>query len=152
MAKEEKDLDTEDVKVMFGFLYQGYKLDVYFWEVIIMYRKIICLLIATLMAPLGIFTQATLLIVVLVICLNVNAANRPYINRSLNDTEDLSILANLITVYCGLFFEPNKPRKTDSEAEKMKKNVTINLLFITILVVNVMFVVQWLVNFVASVK
>jgi hypothetical protein len=55
MSKEEKDLETPEVKIMFGFLYSGYKLDVYYWEVIIMYRKIICLLIATLMAPLGIF-------------------------------------------------------------------------------------------------
>ena len=53
MKQEERNLDTDGVKIRFGFLYLGYKRDVYFWEIVIMYRKIIALCIAVLMTPLG---------------------------------------------------------------------------------------------------
>lgn len=54
MAKEERNLETEDIKIQFGFLYLGYKRDVYFWEIVIMYRKIIALMIAVLLSDLGV--------------------------------------------------------------------------------------------------
>lgn len=50
MAKEKERLDTTAAKIRFGFLYNGYKRDNYFWEIVIMYRKIICLFIAVFLA------------------------------------------------------------------------------------------------------
>lgn len=35
----------------------------------------------------------------------MNTMKRPFVTRQLNDTEDLSILAQLLTVSCGLLFE-----------------------------------------------
>lgn len=46
MRKDKNTLDTPQTKAKFGFLYNGYKRHNYFWEIIIMYRKIFCIMIA----------------------------------------------------------------------------------------------------------
>ena len=105
MSREERNLDTSATRIQFGFLYNGYKRDNYFWEIVIMYRKIFCLMIAVLLTPFGIIIQASLLIIFLVVYASINTTKRPYLTRQLNDTEDVSILAQLLTIYCGLLFE-----------------------------------------------
>ena len=40
MKKDREKLDTIAVKQKFGFMYNGYKRSDFFWEVVIMYRKI----------------------------------------------------------------------------------------------------------------
>jgi hypothetical protein len=54
MAKEKERLDTDAAKIRYGFLYNGYKRDAYFWEIVVMYRKIVCLFIAVFLKPIGI--------------------------------------------------------------------------------------------------
>ena len=54
MRKEKDRFDTVAVKQRFGFLYNGYKRHNYFWEIIIMYRKIICIFIAVFLNRIGI--------------------------------------------------------------------------------------------------
>ena len=47
MLMRYKDSLTKiETKEMFGFLYNGYKRENYFWEIIIMYRKIIVIFIS----------------------------------------------------------------------------------------------------------
>jgi hypothetical protein len=33
---------------------------------------------------------------------------RPFASRDLNDIEDVSMIAGIITIYCGIFFITNK--------------------------------------------
>lgn len=105
MSREERNLDTNAVRIQFGFLYNGYKRDNYHWEIVIMYRKIFSLMIAIFLTPLGVICQASFLIIFLMVFQQMNTMKRPYLTRQLNDTEDLSILAQLLTVSCGLLFE-----------------------------------------------
>lgn len=81
MAKQERNLETDAAKIQFGFLYLGYKRDVYFWEIVIMYRKIIALMIAVLLTKAGVVVQASLLIVFLAVNSQVNSMMRPFITR-----------------------------------------------------------------------
>jgi hypothetical protein len=47
MLMRSKDSLTKiETKEMFGFLYNGYKRENYFWEIIIMYRKIVLIFIS----------------------------------------------------------------------------------------------------------
>ena len=46
LSRERKLLSTVEVREKFGFLYNGYKHDFYYWEIVIMYRKIILIFIA----------------------------------------------------------------------------------------------------------
>jgi hypothetical protein len=54
MRKSKNTLDTPETKQKFGFLYNGYKRHNYFWEIIIMYRKIFCIMIAVFLQGQGI--------------------------------------------------------------------------------------------------
>lgn len=72
MNKEKDKLSTTMVKQKFGFLYNGYKRHNFFWEIVIMYRKIICIFIAVFLAPFGIIVQALVLFVLLGVFLNAN--------------------------------------------------------------------------------
>ena len=40
LSRERKKLKTLAVREKFGFLYRGYKNEFYYWETLIMYRKI----------------------------------------------------------------------------------------------------------------
>ena len=46
MTKQREELSSLKLKKQFGFLYKGYKKKFFFWEIIIMYRKIIVIAIA----------------------------------------------------------------------------------------------------------
>lgn len=54
MKKDKEKLDTVAVKQKFGFLYNGYKRTNYFWEIVIMYRKIVMIGVAIFMNRIGI--------------------------------------------------------------------------------------------------
>jgi hypothetical protein len=45
-----------EVKEKFGFLYHGYKKKYFFWEIVIMYRKIAMVVIAVVIVNLGVIT------------------------------------------------------------------------------------------------
>jgi hypothetical protein len=108
MSKEKETLDTQASKIRFGFLYNGYKRENYYWEIIIMYRKIICLFIAVFLHGIGIIVQALVLLILLVVFMQLNNVMRPFGTRSLNEIEDISLTTQIITIYCGLFFISSK--------------------------------------------
>lgn len=54
MSREKQNLETEAAKIRFGFLYNGYKKDNFYWEIIIMYRKILCLIVSIISKKQGI--------------------------------------------------------------------------------------------------
>ena len=91
MAKEKERLDTDAAKIKYGFLYNGYKRDNYYWEIIIMYRKIFCLFISVFLNGVGIVVQALVLLILLVVFTQLNNVTRPFGTRALNEVEDMSL-------------------------------------------------------------
>ena len=73
MRKEADKMETVAVKQKFGFLYNGYKRHNYFWEIVIMYRKIMCIFIAVFLNRIGIIVQALVLLIMLVVFLQANS-------------------------------------------------------------------------------
>lgn len=57
MSRVRKNLVKMEVKELYGFLYNGYKKEFYYWEVIIMYRKIFMIAIAVILKNYGTITQ-----------------------------------------------------------------------------------------------
>lgn len=112
MKKESGRLETLAVKQQFGFFYNGFKRNSYFWEIVIMYRKVVCIFIAVLAKGKGIILQAVLMLLTLLFFSQVNSTRRPYLNRALNDIENLSIMTQLITIFCGIFFISAKDKNS----------------------------------------
>ena len=72
-------------------MYNGYKRHNYFWEIVIMYRKILCIFIAVFLNRVGIVVQALVLLILLVVFMQANATRRPFAARALNDIEAMSL-------------------------------------------------------------
>lgn len=53
MHREKEKLDTVGTKQKFGFLFNGYKRENFFWEIVIMYRKIMCIFISVFLNRVG---------------------------------------------------------------------------------------------------
>eukprot|EP00350_Pseudokeronopsis_sp_OXSARD2_P000010 CAMPEP_0170550866 /NCGR_PEP_ID=MMETSP0211-20121228/8875_1 /TAXON_ID=311385 /ORGANISM="Pseudokeronopsis sp., Strain OXSARD2" /LENGTH=112 /DNA_ID=CAMNT_0010857657 /DNA_START=806 /DNA_END=1144 /DNA_ORIENTATION=+ len=45
MVRVKKQLDKVEIKEKYGFLYRGYKKQYFYWEIVIMYRKILLIVI-----------------------------------------------------------------------------------------------------------
>jgi len=73
MMREREKLDTKAVQEKFGFLYNGYKRDNFFWEIVIMYRKILMIAIAVFMNRIGLVVQALVLLIIMIAFLYLNS-------------------------------------------------------------------------------
>ena len=118
MRKDSTKLHTQQVRQKFGFLYNGYKAHNYFWEIVIMYRKIACIFIAVFLKRVGIIVQALVLIILLISFLQANTTRRPFLARQLNDIENMSLATQIITIYCGIFFISSKKRDDSFNVNK----------------------------------
>ena len=56
LFRDRKNLDKLPVKEKFGFLYRGYSKDFYYWEIVIMYRKIALIFISVFVQQFGVLT------------------------------------------------------------------------------------------------
>jgi hypothetical protein len=149
MRKESAKLDTLAVKQQFGFFFNGYKRNNYFWEIVIMYRKILCIFIAIFVKGKGIILQAMAMLVVILFFIQANSERRPFLNRALNDIENLSLITQLITIFCGIFFISAK----DPNSQNFDKNTDFSLdpvsqyiFFFLILGCNIGFFLLWLIK------
>eukprot|EP00347_Sterkiella_histriomuscorum_P011011 403374086 len=149
MFRVKDQLDIQKIREQYGFLYRGYKNKFFFWEVVIMYRKIIIIFIAVFVNQFGIIAQALVVLVVLIIFLIVNSNSHPYVTLVLNDLENLSLITSMTTIYCGIFFIVDKPQQwIDKNPEYSKGSLNLShelrqLIFAIILIANMFFFVLW---------
>ena len=155
LRKDRERMDTLAVKQKFGFLYNGYKRTNFFWEIVIMYRKILMIAISVFMNRIGIIVQALVLLLLLVGFLQLNNMRRPFANRALNDIEDMSLMTGIITIYCAIFYISSK----DPQSESFNANKDFYLdnngklmLFAIIVLANVAFILTWVVRFVSVIR
>jgi hypothetical protein len=56
MRRERHTLTSLTTKEKFGFLYNGYQADMYYWEILIMYRKIALIFVSVFLQSQGVIT------------------------------------------------------------------------------------------------
>ena len=125
-----KKLNEPQLMVQLGFFYIGYKSKFYFWEFVIMSRKISTIYI-TLLPDSLIFSKAILILLLIAVSFFYHAKNRPYTNDSLNKLELNAILVSILTIFFGIFHLTNI-------GDVMKA-----FLFIIIILINLFFFLNW---------
>ena len=55
LLQNKKKLDSHNVREKYGFLFRGYKLKYFFWEVVVIYRKITLIFIQVFIHSVGDF-------------------------------------------------------------------------------------------------
>ena len=121
-AREGGELHTSSTsRVKFGFLFSGFEPDFYFWESVVMLRKVAVAAIAVFLNPLGVTSQIYAALLVVVLLLTVQALIQPFLIKRLNRLELLGLATAFVTLMAGLFLEDSDAlatgfRVTDAEA------------------------------------
>ena len=136
---------NSSIKKKYGFLYTGYKEKNYYWESILMIRKVSILSIGTFLSPWGDLIRAYFLMIFLTIFLFHTSRQRPYKQRALNTLETTSLASLLGSVFLGLFFF------SEQDAYQVTPVLQWSL-FGMILIVNLVFIVLWVANFCSQVS
>lgn len=133
LFRNRKKLETIRVRVNLGFLFNGYNLKHFYWEFIILYRKILIICCSVFLGNISIPVQALTVLMILIASLYLQAQNHPYINPELNNMEMRSITVATATIYCGMYF---LTEDLDSSSKLF--------FFIAILIANVYFMYHWI--------
>ena len=133
MGKNKRRLHLDHYRVIFGFLYNGFRHSRFFWEFVIMYRKILLISIAVFMASEALILQALNVVIVLFISVYLQYGFKPYNNLELNHMEMQALAVASITIYCGLYYLS----KSIGDGIKM-------VLFIAIVLGNSYFILYWI--------
>ena len=121
-----------EMKIRLGFLYTGYIVSRYYWEFVIMYRKMVIIAMAVFLTSVSPSFQALGVLLVLMVSLVVHVYSSPYNVNVLNQLEKRSILVSAVTLYCGLFYMTEQLGYASQMA-----------LFVAIVMVNLYFLVTW---------
>jgi hypothetical protein len=135
LVRFRRSLDDLNVKIRFGFLYTGYQPQQYYWEFLILYRKILIIIFAVFFTNISIPVQALCVMLVLIVSFILQMKKNPYVTPVLNDLELRGILTGTLTIYCGLFFLTSS----------MESDTKIGL-FAVIILANAYFIVYWLIK------
>jgi hypothetical protein len=104
LTREKHKLSKIDTLEKFGFLYRGYKKEFFYWETVIMYRKVILIFISVFIQNYGAISQAMIVFLLLIIFFVINTNKKPFVSIALNDLETYSLASSMITIYCGIFY------------------------------------------------
>lgn len=104
LVRYRKHLRKGRKRLMLGFLCVGYKKPVYFWEIVIIVRKVCIVTLHTFLSRIPPSMQGLVLIVLLYVAVHLQYKCSPFLLDSLNRMEFLSIIVVLLTVYAGLYF------------------------------------------------
>jgi len=133
LAKKRQKLDSIDMKMMLCFLYKGYQRKQYYWEFVILYRKVLMIAASVFLASVSITVQSLTVLAILLLSLFLQILVNPFYDRSLNRLEVKSILVSAITIYSGLYYATKHLNPTTNVA-----------LFILMILANAYFLVSWI--------
>ena len=108
MAKDEitqaESDEINQLKAKYGFLFQGYSPRTFFWEVIIMYRKVFIIMTTVFLSTVS--PEAQVLVVIFIIVINtlIQIQFEPFYTNTLNKMESFSLQVAAISVYTGMYY------------------------------------------------
>ncbi|OMJ86544.1 hypothetical protein SteCoe_11895 [Stentor coeruleus] len=133
LTKQRRFLHRDSNKIIFGFIYNGYKTTHFYWEFIIMYRKILMITVSVFMNNQSTLIQALTVVIILLGSLYLQYSKKPYCFSELNHMESEALFTATMTIYCGLYY------LTDAVSEGIKM-----ILFLFIVFGNSYFIIYWI--------
>jgi len=121
-------------RVKFSFLFKGYDPKWFYWEFVILYRKIAIVSVSVFLAPMSVRVESLTILAILLAAVYLQLRYQPYNEETLNKLEIKSILVSAVTIYAGLYYDTHS-----------MSTVLNLLLFILIVMVNAYFLVTWVV-------
>ena len=104
MYKNRKDLEEHDIKIRFKTLFSGYTERLYFWEFLIILRKLGIRTIALILISSGVAVQGLGILVVLLFALVLHLQYTPYEKKEINQLELYCIMTLFMYAAGGILF------------------------------------------------
>ena len=104
LYKKRGVLNKFSVKARYGFLYNGYEMKTFFWEFIILYRKIVIVAILVFIIQASVQVAALACLIVLITSLHIQYRIRPYDKPEYNEMELRGLFVATLTIYVGLLY------------------------------------------------
>jgi len=123
--------ETPVSKMRYGFLYSGYKVHFFFWEALVILRKVAVKAVSVVLSHSEPMQRVMAANTVIVSMLALQLNYQPYESARINRIETLSMVANFLTLTLGAFFNGQNSA------------VVRNLLFASILGANCAFLIYW---------
>mmetsp|Transcript_19548 Transcript_19548/g.35784 ORF Transcript_19548/g.35784 Transcript_19548/m.35784 type:complete len:783 (-) Transcript_19548:1495-3843(-) len=99
-----QELDSIIMKCRFGFFYNGFRKSHFYWEFLILYRKIIIICLVVFVGNSSIPIQALTIMLLVLFFLYLQYWQKPYTTKALNRMELKAIFVAGVTIYCGLYY------------------------------------------------
>ncbi|TNV88133.1 hypothetical protein FGO68_gene10720 [Halteria grandinella] len=140
--KNRTKLDQAQIKQRYGFLYNGYKMGIpCYWEIFIIYRKVIIIFISVFLVQNGKIVQALVTLMFLLLMLSLIMFLSPYNRPYLNKLEFLSLFSSAVSVYFCLYFISDS--LADPSQLKYDNAAANSLMFALIIVMQGAFFAYW---------
>ena len=91
-------------KVRLGFLTAGYADKYFYWEIVLLMRKTLLVLMIVFMSSVSSGVQSLSVISILTVFFIIQVRLQPYYDPSLNRMETLSLFVIILTIYFGLYY------------------------------------------------
>lgn len=101
MRRKNKKYDQQRFNRAFGFLMAPYRKEMWYWDVVIMFRKLGMTVAAVLFRQWGIDVQIQTALLVLFLSVLAQMKKRPFSKPTMNQLEILSLCIAVITLACG---------------------------------------------------
>ena len=133
LAVNIKKGDGNKIKQYMLILYQGLKIDRYYWEFVNTLRKVLILMSFSLLITFDPAYRIMVSVIILLITFRVQVGLSPYKKSEYNDVEILAILAGTMTLLSGVVFS------TDED-----QNTVLNvLILIAVIIFNITYICRW---------
>ena len=101
-------INDRQVVARYGFLFAGYKIDYWYWEIVILTRKLSLVLLTVFLSSSSSYTQGLTALLIMFAALCINLFFNPYEDHKLNNLESSGLVCSVLTIYLGLWtFEEN---------------------------------------------
>jgi hypothetical protein len=132
LACKRRKLNQLENKLRFGFLYNGYTENVFYWEAVVIYRKVLIIACKVFFENDDVQSQALTVMLILLCSFYAQVRLSPFAIARLNLLERQMLITISLTIYAGLYFTTGK--------------ITLPmevLFFVMVVILNLMFILHW---------
>ncbi|KAJ3423535.1 g protein-coupled receptor-related [Anaeramoeba flamelloides] len=139
LIKNSKKLTEKQFDLKFGLLCSRYNKSFFFWEIIIMLRKLVLITVALFLANHPII-QLILIVLFLLFFLVIQFKYKPYIENRHNFLETLLLSNPQFILFSGFIFKTNELEKNSENNQKLINTV----IFVLIITICILFTITFL--------
>jgi hypothetical protein len=105
LIKSKHRLNDLGRSLRYSFLYKGYEPQWFFWEFVILYRKVAIVGSSVFLSVVSIKVQSLTVLAILLLSIYLQLRYQPFNDITLNKLEVKSILVSAVTIYAGLYYD-----------------------------------------------